>query len=173
MACSWLEQKVLYIGCNAELPALAAYLYCRAPDFRNPAYGYFRGWHCPLISPKHPALAVLNAPSVQAPPADHTALLQTREDSAARNCGPRVMRMYSAPMTMRSATLLRPASSSVRLAPLKDFREWTTPSIPITAALYLLVQRRAAKRDHLIQPVESSQGTAILMPANQFKSVFL
>jgi hypothetical protein len=100
-------------------------------------------------------------------------LAQAHDNSAACNIELRVTQAGSTPMTVRSATLLRPAYSAMRLAHLQDFREWSNPSNPIAAALRLLVQCRPAQRDHLIQPVIGRQVAAILMPAIQFKSVHL
>jgi hypothetical protein len=60
---------------------------------------------------------------------------QTYRDLAARGQGSRADTLCRFRMTARSATLLCPASSSVRLAHLQDFCEWSNPSNPIAAAL--------------------------------------
>jgi hypothetical protein len=102
--------------------------------------------HCrPLssLSSEHPAAAhdsrLPHAAALNAPSTD------PRQLSAARNIEPRVTRVGSAPMTVRSATLLHPASSSVRLAHLQGFREWITRRFRPRAALHRLVQRRASQ----------------------------
>jgi len=107
---------------------------------------------------------------MQTLPADSAALLQPHDNSAARNPGPHVTRTGSSPMTVRSAILLCAASSAVRLAHLKDFREWITR--PFRSRLRFVVSCSVgpARRDHLIQPFTGNQAAAILMPANQFKS---
>jgi hypothetical protein len=72
-------------------------------------------------------------------------LSQAHGNSVACNIEPRVTRAGSAPMTVRSATLLHPASSAIRLAHLQDFREWITRPVRSRAALHLLMQRRASQ----------------------------
>jgi hypothetical protein len=63
---------------------------------------------------------------ISAPPADRAALLQPHDNSAARNEELRVTRTDSAPLAVRSATLLCAAFSAVRLAHRQGFRGWMT-----------------------------------------------
>jgi gluconate kinase len=76
-------------------------------------------------------------------------------------------------MTVRSVTLLRPTFSAIRLAHLQDFREWITRPFRSRRRFIFSCNVLPAQRDHLIQPVMDRQVAAILIVANQFKSVSL
>jgi hypothetical protein len=70
---------------------------------------------------------------MQTPRAEHAALLQTHDNSAACNMDPRMTRAGSAPMTVRSATLLRAASPRPGLPKCRPRISSLVPSIVRTA----------------------------------------
>jgi len=111
----------------SELPALAAHPHRRAPWLEHCLRIF--SWPChPLSAPLRPALRRHRTGHAQRTfRAESTrglrGLSQAHGNSAARNAGLRLTRACRAPAKARSATLLRPASSAVRLAHPEDFRQ--------------------------------------------------
>jgi hypothetical protein len=80
-------------------------------------------------------------------------LVRTCHDVGTRRRGPCADTVCRSRMTVRSATLLRAASSAIRLVHQQDFREWITR--PFRSRLRFVVSCSVgpAQRDHLRQPV--------------------